>query len=395
MAFHRLVAPAYFSPPSFDYMNNGGTGTPAFVDAPRIAGPNAGTRFIGFGEDGLSGAFNRGLHALSENTDQLDDWFHRDIATPARTGDVVAVGPVSSITITGPNIFLGAAGTPSTPAGFSTFLQVLDDSDKEIVDTSLVRCEITAVTGGTVGSGGFSSGDVTLTITPAIPDGVAYRVYYGVRSNLSTLPVDALTSIKIRSAQEVSALLEAAGGANLIGYNGGASWRDGTTNPGPTSVGAQLDKMLSELVADAGADRIGSAAAAGSPYALTSGSIADALTYLLASLNTAQNQLTALIGDLYRVRTLTTAATINSPSRDALIVLNPAATFALTLPSPATCTGQHIRLVNGDGTMAAGNKVTLTRSGGELLNGVAANVDLVTPHGHWLLSSDGTNWHLS
>lgn len=397
MAFHRLTVPGYFGGlrGGDDYLNNAVVGTPALYDGPRAMGPNAGTYFIGFAEDGRTLAWNRGLKALADNTDLLDNWMHRDVAMPTRTALVTAGAPVASIVITGPDIFLGASGTPGTPAGYETFLQLLDDEDKEIVDTSLAKCQITAVAGGTVGVGGFSAGNVTLTISPPIPTGKNYRVYYAVRGNLATMPVDALTNIKIRAAQEVPALLESPGGADLIGYNGGASWQDGTTNPGPTTVGAQLDKILTELSADAGAARIGSAAEAGSPYALTSGSVADALIYLLASLNTAQNQLTTLIGDLYRVRTLTTAATLNSPARDALIVLNPAASFALTLPSPATCSGQHVRLMNGDGTMAAGNKVTLTRSGGELLNGVAADVDLITPNGHWLLSSDGTNWQLS
>lgn len=47
--------------------------------------------------------------------------------------------------------------------------------------------------------------------------------------------------------------------ASAIAYAGGSAWKDGTTNPA-TTVEAQLDKIIAELVADAGAARIGTAA---------------------------------------------------------------------------------------------------------------------------------------
>jgi hypothetical protein len=47
--------------------------------------------------------------------------------------------------------------------------------------------------------------------------------------------------------------------ASAVPYAGGGNWKDGTTNPA-TTVEAQLDKIVSDLVADAGAARIGSAA---------------------------------------------------------------------------------------------------------------------------------------
>ena len=47
--------------------------------------------------------------------------------------------------------------------------------------------------------------------------------------------------------------------ASLISYDGGPAWKDGTTNPA-TNVEAQLDKIVTDLVADAGAARVGAAA---------------------------------------------------------------------------------------------------------------------------------------
>jgi len=341
MAFHRLTVPAYYGglPGGYDYINNAIAGTPALGDGARAdSGPNDGTYFIGFGENVRSIVVNRGLKALADNTDLLDDYLHRGVAVPARTTNVTAGAPVSSIIITGPDIFLGAAGTPNTTEGFNTFLQLLDNEDKEIVNASLVKCEITAVSGGTIGAGGFSAGNVTLTISPAIPGGVTYRVYYGTRGNLATLPVDAFLNIKVRSAQEVSALLEVPGGSELIGYNGGAAWADATTNLGPTTVGAQLDKILtdigstggsdkvgyasggltwadtaafspssagiaidtivSDLAASTGTQKVGGAASAGTVYSLPAGTLRNQLTTLNTNLDTTAVAVDAIEADL-------------------------------------------------------------------------------------------------
>lgn len=52
--------------------------------------------------------------------------------------------------------------------------------------------------------------------------------------------------------------------ASAIGYAGGGNWADGTTNPA-TTVEAQLDKIVSDLVAAAGAARVGAAASGNLP----------------------------------------------------------------------------------------------------------------------------------
>lgn len=285
MSFHRLTVPVYTGglPGGYDYINNALAGTPSPADGALAAGLNAGSYFFGFGEQVTSQGVNRGFKALAQNCDTLDDLLHRDLAVTTRTADVTAVGAVSSVVLTGPDIFLGPGGTPATPEGYNTIFEVLDDLDNEITDGTST-CRVTAIAGGAVGTG-FSSGNITLTITPAIPNGKVYRVYYGTRSNLANLPVDALTNIKIRGAEEVSAELLAAGGAALVGTAALGAWADGTTNPA-TNVQGQLAKVVTDLAGATGSAKIYSAAAAGATYSLVAGTLASQLAALLADANT-------------------------------------------------------------------------------------------------------------
>lgn len=79
--------------------------------------------------------------------------------------------------------------------------------------------------------------------------------------------------------------------ASAVSYAGGGNWVDGTTNPA-TTVEAQLDKIISDLVATAGAARIG-AAASGNLPAGTVRSQLDALDATSVRTNVA-NTFTAL-----------------------------------------------------------------------------------------------------
>jgi hypothetical protein len=81
--------------------------------------------------------------------------------------------------------------------------------------------------------------------------------------------------------------------SDVLAYGGGPAWKDGTTNPA-TTIEAQLDKIVTDLVDDtgtsgpnaSGAHKIGAAAQAGSPESLTAGSIGTQLLQLLTWINT-------------------------------------------------------------------------------------------------------------
>jgi len=217
--FHRLTTPTYYGglPSGADYLNTptdpsvGGSGVPAYFDGKKTGGPNDGTYFFAFGENATSNFCNRGLHALGENTDELDNMLRRDLAITARTVDASSGAPVSSITLTG-YVFVGAFGTANTQATRDALISILDSSDNEIITEYGVKVQALLVSDGTnnvVGTqtSGFYNGP-TIGLNTPIPAGVTYRVYYGERSSLAALPMDAFTSIKIRGAQEVPAAIE-------------------------------------------------------------------------------------------------------------------------------------------------------------------------------------------
>lgn len=229
--FHRLTTPAYFtgggtfpteSGVAYDYINNGGGGTPANADGAKGSGTNAGTYFVAFGEDATSANANRPNRALAENADHIDDVLHRDLAIPVRTVSAVAGGGgVSTITLP-IGTYLGPSGTTNTSSGLAPIFSILDDNDREIL-ASGVEVKVNTVTlggGDALGADGFSANTVQLNISPAIPSGVTYRVYYASRGNLATLSTDAFSFIKIRGAQEIDAdvesVLAALHGNNLV-----------------------------------------------------------------------------------------------------------------------------------------------------------------------------------
>lgn len=222
MTFHRFETPTYFGglPVGYDLINvvSGGTGAggSAFADGVKgLGNPNSGTYFVAWGEDATSSNANRGLRALAQNTDLLDDLFHRELARAERTTDAVAGAPVAAVVLP-VNTFIGTAGYTTSVADLGRLFSILDASDNEIIIQSTgQKVQVTSVTlgaGDTIGGGGangsFSGNTVTINISPSIPTGTTYRIWYASRTDLATLPVDAFTTIKIRGAEEVTGAVE-------------------------------------------------------------------------------------------------------------------------------------------------------------------------------------------
>jgi hypothetical protein len=226
--FHRLAIPSYFGglPGGYDYINNAVSGTPAFADGQKGGGPNVGSYFIAFGEDATSADANRPALALAQNTDFLDDLMHRDLALPVRL-DGTAVGPVPSILITGPGVFMGGIGDT-----LEDLFHLTDQNGDDIVVGGTKVVVTSAVDSGlVVVGGGFSLGNVTVTFNLSIPDTTLYSLYYGERTNLATLPADFLTTMRIRSTIAVDAQVEEVFAAIQGPISAGIPW-----NAAPTTT---------------------------------------------------------------------------------------------------------------------------------------------------------------
>lgn len=223
MPFHRLTIPSYTGglPGGFDYINNAVVGTPAPADSAKAGGPNSGTYFLGFADDATAVNTNRGYKALAENTDFLDNLLRRDVASPMMASGTAGGGNGGSFTLTGPGVWIGIGGTPNTPDGINTFVEITDALDDEII-VGGTQCRVTAIAGGVPG-GLFSGGNIVCTIVPAIPDGQQFRIWYALRSNLASLPVDAFVNSKVRGASNLS---EPAEDLFLSLHGGGLAWND-------------------------------------------------------------------------------------------------------------------------------------------------------------------------
>ncbi len=216
MPFHRFVQPAYFAAPAcpaapavvafngvnynlFNVTSGGvGAGGSAAMSDAKPTGVNTGTYAVAFGEDATSTNLNRGYRALIENTDTLDDWLHRDIAAPVRTANANAGAPVSTIVLPS-GTYVGGSGGYALDVLFS----ILNSDGEEILNGDN-KVDVASITGAVIGDG-FSAGAVTLNLSFAIPTGTTYYVVYGTRSNLATLPADALISVGVRASEEVAA----------------------------------------------------------------------------------------------------------------------------------------------------------------------------------------------
>lgn len=199
MPLHRLTVPVYFGglPGTHDYINdpaaNGDSGVPVLADSKKSGGVNDGTYFVAFSEPATSTNTNRGLKALSQNTDYLDDIVHRDLATPVLTVTATAVGVVSSIVLPG-NVFVGAPGSVDDQRTRSGLVALIDGNGLPIQVTTVVgpgNTYLTPVTVSLIHNGAslnvignsYFTGP-TINLSPPIPNGQTYKISYYTRNTL-------------------------------------------------------------------------------------------------------------------------------------------------------------------------------------------------------------------
>jgi flavin reductase (DIM6/NTAB) family NADH-FMN oxidoreductase RutF len=277
--FHRLVAPTYTGglPATHDFANDPasnsppGAGVPAPADGMKSGGPNDGVYFVAFGEDATANDVNRVSKALAENTDFLDNVIHRDLATPVIVTGLASGGGISSFVITG-DVYVGDSVSYDDNYHRLRLVPLLDDNGAPIIiETSpsvFEAVRITEIHDGahtTVVGNGFHT-NPTIEIAPALPAAYNYGYVYYARNNLKTQHegVFSRTSFDQRGVSLLLASLV----SSIVTDTTMPNWKDGTTNP-YTSLRLQMTKVLNELVADEGSDRIGSDEYVGSNLTLT------------------------------------------------------------------------------------------------------------------------------
>ena len=232
MTFHRLnTPPGGALPAAYDYLNRpgdpsvGGSGVPALADGKRSGGPNDGTYLVAFGEDATSAALNRGLSALAENTDQLDDLMRRALAVPAVTQVTGAAGE-QTLVIDGASapIFCGPPGTANTADALEPFFRVTavpwPHADKQEIRVASVSPPAAL--------GTFFSGELTLhlEIAPAVGE---VSVHHGVLGSLAEsgsgrllTAANGVAHSASRHRRAFQLLLAGLSGASVVGVEAGA-----------------------------------------------------------------------------------------------------------------------------------------------------------------------------
>lgn len=164
-------------------------------------------------------------------------------------------------------VFAEASAIGVFTGGFATLEPVTDDVQAALQE---VDAELTAHFGAAARRHGAA--DIDADAVAAAPNALAAGT---VQAHLAAL----LAHVNDHENAPSDAHAAAA-----ISYAGGAAWADGTPNPATTAQG-QLDKIVGDLGGTSGAAKVGADTVAGTPHALSAGSVGAHLTALLGHLN--------------------------------------------------------------------------------------------------------------
>ena len=129
---------------------------------------------------------------------------NQELAAVNVTADVTPIVPVPSVLISGANNpFVG----DNALEPLINLFRLVDTQDQEIYDAAGSIIRVASVAGAAIGSG-FTTNNITLTFTSAIPAFVGYRIYYGIRKTLGDLRKDTFTYPAIRRSPQVEQEVE-------------------------------------------------------------------------------------------------------------------------------------------------------------------------------------------
>jgi hypothetical protein len=172
-------------------VTNGGTGGgdgSANADSAKVGGPNAGTYFVAFGEDATSTFTNRGLRALTQNTDAIDNILRGSLPRVER--DTIVVGTATANISLGGDVFVGPSGTLNTQDAINR-LVYLENSDGSVlwVSGQIPLCSLIHNGAGVNVLGTAADGfytNPTLCFPVLIPPGT-YTLFVGRRTSYANL----------------------------------------------------------------------------------------------------------------------------------------------------------------------------------------------------------------
>lgn len=219
MPLHRLTVPTYSGglPGTHDYINNpsanGDPGAPAPADNKKSSGVNQGTYFVSFGESATSSDANRGMKALAQNTDFLDDVIHKDLAQPVVSASATPGSPLASFVITGV-VYVGQPGVTNDQRTRSGMVALLDGNGQPLsvlsggvyvaVKASLIH---DGASNNVLGNNFYTN--PTVNLSPSIPTGQTYRYVYYARSSPAAIDQGALSRFNngVANAEDVWAFM--------------------------------------------------------------------------------------------------------------------------------------------------------------------------------------------
>ena len=250
--FHRFVDPTYYlfsgesfpaspggtglvGPHTYDRANvtSGGMGGPggaANVDNQKASGPNQYTYFVAFNEDGTSSNTNRGMRALAQNTDVLDDILRTSVPKYA-TASLPAPG-LDYVTLSG-DVFVGDSVIPA-----SALVALSDPSTGHRLYNGVLPVSVTDIDNGTPGSSVIGTGWATNpTIRFNTTVSTALLVTYGARTSNARIVEQEREALWRMFVQG----LDTAVNAKSMEFHGFNEWYRRATALSSISVGAALD----------------------------------------------------------------------------------------------------------------------------------------------------------
>jgi len=147
---------------------------------------------------------------------------NQELVIPTVTGNTVSVGDTSIILSGAVNpIWVGDNPGDSLK---DLFRLVQASNDSLPTDAIGDPIEVASIVGAAIGDGWFTGVGLTVNFTGVVPAGLTYRLYYGTRATLQSIPIEAFSFTTIRNSVAVDEDLQTI--LKELHSAGGDTWDD-------------------------------------------------------------------------------------------------------------------------------------------------------------------------